>query len=79
MDRRMNKEKSYKELVAEQVEELQGLKYSVTRPANEIEILDKTMRELIAYNQMLIAKLTDSLIPVLKADLEPKGKIDKVK
>jgi len=64
----MTEEKSYKELITEQVEELQGLKYSVTRLANEIETLDKILKELIAVNQLLIAKLKDSLIPVLKAD-----------
>ena len=68
MDRIMTEEKSYKELITEQVEELQGLKYSVTRLANEIETLDKILKELIAVNQLLIAKLKDSLIPVLKAD-----------
>jgi len=73
----MTEEKSYKELITEQVEELQGLKYSVTRLANEIETLDKILKELIAVNQLLIAKLKDSLIPVLKADLEPKRKLDK--
>jgi hypothetical protein len=77
MDRIMTEEKSYKELITEQVEELQGLKYSVTRLANEIETLDKILKELIAVNQLLIAKLKDSLIPVLKADLEPKRKLDK--
>ena len=66
----MTEEKSYKELITEQVEELQGLKYSVTRLANEIETLDKILKELITVNQLLIAKLKDSLIPVLKADLE---------
>jgi len=73
----MTEEKSYKELITEQVEELQGLKYSVTRLANEIETLDKILKELITVNQLLIAKLKDSLIPVLKADLEPKRKLDK--
>jgi hypothetical protein len=75
----MEKEKPVKELIVEQVEELQGLKYSVTRLTNEIETLDKTIRELIAVNQLLLAKLKDIAIPVIQGKLEPKERLGKVK
>jgi prefoldin subunit 5 len=73
------KERSYKQTLIELVEELQGVKYSVTRLANEIETLDKTIRELIAVNQLLLAKLKDIAIPVIQGKLEPKERLGKVK
>jgi cell division protein FtsB len=70
----MEKEtKPVKELIVEQVEELQGLKYSVTRLANEIETLTKAIIELTAVNQLFMAKLLDVAIPVVKGNLEPKS------
>jgi chromosome segregation ATPase len=68
-------ERSYKEEIIALREELESVKYSLTRLSDSVETLDKTMRELIANNQLLITRLKDSLIPVLKADLEPKRKI----
>ena len=73
----MEKEKLLKELIVEQVEELQGLKYSVTRLANEIETLTKAIIELTAVNQLFMAKLLDVAIPVVKGNLEPKSKLGK--
>jgi hypothetical protein len=70
-------ERSFKEEIIALREELESVKYSLTRLSDSVETLDKTIRELIANNQLLIAKLKDSLIPVLKADLEPKRKLDK--
>jgi hypothetical protein len=68
-------ERSFKEEIIALREELESVKYSLTRLSDSVETLDKTMRELIANNQLLITRLKDSLIPVLKADLEPKRKI----
>jgi hypothetical protein len=70
-------ERSYKQEIIALREELESVKYSLTRLSDSIETLDLTIKELIAINQLLLAKLKDSLIPVLKADLEPKRKLDK--
>jgi predicted nucleic acid-binding Zn-ribbon protein len=71
------KEKTLKQRLESLEDEIRSLKYSTTRLSDSIEILDKAIRELIAINQLLIAKMKDSLIPILKADLEPKRKLDK--
>jgi chromosome segregation ATPase len=70
-------ERSYKEEIIALREELESVKYSLTRLSDSLETLDKTMRELIANNQLLITRLKDSLIPILKGDLQPKGKLGK--
>jgi hypothetical protein len=68
-------ERSYKEEIIALREELESVKYSLTRLSDSVETLSKILKEVIVVNQLLMVKLKDSVIPVLKADLEPKRKL----
>jgi hypothetical protein len=70
-------ERSFKEEIIALREELESVKYSLTRLSDSVETLTKAIIELTAVNQLFMAKLLDVAIPVVKGNLEPKSKLGK--